>query len=63
MLWNWAIARRGVGAASSFTLLTPVVAGIFSSLFFDEGFGPLKLGGAALVLAGLAIVRARRTPG
>ncbi len=63
MLWNWAIARRGVAAASSFTLLTPVVAGLFSALFFGEGFRPLKLGGAALVLAGLAIVRARRAPG
>ena len=45
------------------TCLVPVVAGIFSALFFGEGFGPLKLGGAALVLAGLAVVRVRRAPG
>lgn len=57
ILWNFAIARRGVAAASSFSLLVPIVAGVLSALFFGEAFGPLKLLGAALVLAGLAIVR------
>jgi drug/metabolite transporter (DMT)-like permease len=56
-LWNWAIARRGVTAATSFSLLVPIVSGILSALLFGEGFGPLKLAGAALVLAGLVVVR------
>lgn len=57
MLWNWAIARRGAAAATSFSLLVPVVSGFLAALFFAEGFGPLKLLGAALVLAGLIVLR------
>ena len=57
MLWNWAIARRGVAAATRFSLLVPIFSGIFSALIFAEGFGFLKLLGAALVLLGLVIAR------
>jgi drug/metabolite transporter (DMT)-like permease len=57
ILWNWAIAQRGIAAASSFGLLVPVVSGVLSALFFGEAFGPAKLLGAALVLTGLVIVR------
>lgn len=56
-IWNWAIARRGVTAATSFSLLVPIVSGILSALIFGEAFGPLKIVGAALVLAGLVVVR------
>jgi drug/metabolite transporter (DMT)-like permease len=58
MLWNWAIARRGAAAASSFTLLVPIVSGALSAWLFGERFDMLKLLGAALVLAGLVIIRA-----
>jgi drug/metabolite transporter (DMT)-like permease len=57
MLWNWAIARRGAAAASSFSLLVPIVSGTLAAIFFDEQFGPAKLFGAALVLTGLVLVR------
>jgi drug/metabolite transporter (DMT)-like permease len=60
MLWNWAIARRGAAAASSFTLLVPIVSGVFSAWLFDERLGAPKLIGAALVLVGLMIIRAPR---
>ncbi len=56
-VWNWAISRRGLAAATSFGLLVPIVSGILSALIFGERFGPAKLAGAALVLAGLVIVR------
>jgi drug/metabolite transporter (DMT)-like permease len=59
ILWNFAIARRGVAKASSFGLLVPIVAGLLSAIFLEEPFGPLKLLGAGLVLAGLVIVRTR----
>lgn len=59
MLWNWAIARRGAAAATSFSLLVPVVSGLLSALVFAERFGPAKLLGAALVLAGLLVLRRR----
>lgn len=57
MLWNWAIARRGAAAATSFSLLVPILSGTLSAIFFAEGFGPLKLLGAACALAGLVILR------
>ena len=60
ILWNFAIARRGVAKASTFGLLVPIVAGVLSALFVGEPFGPAKLLGAALVLAGLVIVRIPR---
>jgi drug/metabolite transporter (DMT)-like permease len=59
ILWNFAIARRGVAKATTFSLLVPIVAGLLSAIFFGEPFGPLKLLGAGLVLAGLVIVRTR----
>jgi drug/metabolite transporter (DMT)-like permease len=57
MLWNWAIARRGAATATSFSLLVPIASGALSAWLFGEQFGALKLLGAALVLAGLAIIR------
>jgi drug/metabolite transporter (DMT)-like permease len=57
MLWNWAIARRGAAAATSFSLLVPILSGILSALFFGEEFGIVKLLGAAFVLAGLVVIR------
>jgi drug/metabolite transporter (DMT)-like permease len=59
MLWNWAIARRGAAAATSFSLLVPIVSGTLSAIFFNENFGLLKLLGAACVLAGLVMLRTR----
>jgi drug/metabolite transporter (DMT)-like permease len=59
MLWNWAIARRGAAAATSFSLLVPIASGSLSAWLFREQFGVGKLLGAALVLAGLAILRTR----
>jgi drug/metabolite transporter (DMT)-like permease len=59
ILWNFAIAQRGVAKATTFSLLVPIVAGLLSAIFFGEPFGPLKLLGAGLVLAGLVIVRTR----
>jgi drug/metabolite transporter (DMT)-like permease len=57
MLWNWAIARRGVAAATSFSLLIPILSGILSAIFFGEGFGVAKLVGGALALLGLVLTR------
>ncbi len=63
ILWNFAIARRGVAKATTFSLLVPIVAGVLSYLLLGEPFGPQKLLGAALVMAGLVIVRLPRLPG
>jgi drug/metabolite transporter (DMT)-like permease len=61
-LWNWTIGRVGVARASVFMYLVPVVGGITSWILFGEGFGPLKITGAALVLVGLAVARRLATP-
>ena len=57
ILWNWGIARRGVAIATSMSLAVPVVSGILSALFYAEGFGALKVAGAALALLGLLLMR------
>lgn len=59
MLWNWGIARRGVAAATSFQLLVPIASGVLSAIVLHEAFGPMKLIGAAVVMAGLIVVRGR----
>jgi drug/metabolite transporter (DMT)-like permease len=66
-LWSWVNHRDGVGRASVFIFLTPIVGGVTSWLLLDEGFGALKIGGALLTLAGLVLARraaraATRTP-
>lgn len=56
-LWGWVMARTGVARASLFMFLVPVAGALASRLLFGETFHPLKLGGAALILAGLAVAR------
>jgi len=63
MLWNWAIAQRGVAATANATLLEPVFSGALSALFYGEVFGLTKLAGAALVLLGLVVARSRSKSG
>jgi drug/metabolite transporter (DMT)-like permease len=40
-------------------LIVPILSGVLSAIFFDESFGVLKLAGAALVFAGLLLLRVR----
>lgn len=56
IVWGWVISKRGV-AISGLTLLVPVMAGIMAMLFFGESFGPLKLVGGALALAGMLVMQ------
>jgi drug/metabolite transporter (DMT)-like permease len=56
IVWGWVISKRGV-AISGLTLLVPVMAGIMAVLFFGESFGPLKLVGGALALAGMLVMQ------
>jgi drug/metabolite transporter (DMT)-like permease len=56
-IWSWAIARGGVARTVPYLFLVPVVTGGISALFLGETFSPLKLAGAALVLAGTTLVR------
>jgi len=56
ILWNWAIAHRGVGI-TGWNMLVPVVSGVLAALFYGESFGPVKLLGGALALLGLILMR------
>jgi drug/metabolite transporter (DMT)-like permease len=58
-LWNYGIRSRGAATASSYGLIVPILSGILSAVFFEESFGVLKLAGAALVFAGLLLLRVR----
>lgn len=59
-IWSWAIRQRGVARTTIFGYLAPVFGGVFAAIFLHEGFGPLKLVGAALVLVGLALARQQK---
>lgn len=56
-IWGWAIQRGGVARTALFLYFIPVLTGLFSLLFFDESFGPLKLAGAVLVFIGVILAR------
>ena len=56
-LWNWAIMRGGVARTVPFLFLVPIVTAVLSALLLGETFTPLKLAGAAMVLAGTTSVR------
>ncbi len=60
-IWSWTIARIGVARATLFMYLVPIIGGLTSWLLLGEDFGAVKIAGAALTLAGLAV--ARRTAG
>lgn len=60
-VWGWTVARIGVARSTLFMYLVPIIGGLTSWLLLGEGFGALKIAGAALTLAGLAM--ARRTTG
>lgn len=57
MLWNWAIARRGLALATGFSLLVPICSGVLSALLTGETFGAIKIVGSAIVLVGLVLPR------
>ena len=63
-LWAALLRRDETATVAPFALLVPFVGALSASLAFGERFGPLRLAGMALVLAGLAvIVYSRRTGG
>ncbi|MGL4287314.1 MAG: EamA family transporter [Phreatobacter sp.] len=55
-VWGRLIRRYSTATVAPFALLVPFVGAAASSLAFGETFGPLRLTGMGLVLAGLAIL-------
>jgi O-acetylserine/cysteine efflux transporter len=62
-LWGALLQRYPAATVAPFALLVPFVGAAAAAVVFGERFGPLRLAGMALVLAGLAvIVLPRRSP-
>jgi drug/metabolite transporter (DMT)-like permease len=61
-IWAWAIARMGVGRTAVFMFLVPVAGGVVSHALLGETFDGLKLTGATLIMAGLALGRRAAPP-
>lgn len=56
-IWGWTVGRIGVARSTLFMYLVPIIGGLTSWLLLGEGFGALKIAGASLTLAGLAVAR------
>ena len=54
-VWAELLRRYPAGLVATFTLLVPVSGTISAYLILGESFGPLRLAGMVLILAGLAI--------
>ena len=62
LVWGWINAVRGVARTAPLMYLMPPVAGLVAWFATGEGYGAIKLLGAAITLAGVAIAQfAHRT--
>lgn len=62
LIWSTLMRRHSATLIAPFSLLIPVFGMTFMATLRGEAFGPLRIAGAVLVMAGLAlcVVRARR---
>jgi O-acetylserine/cysteine efflux transporter len=58
-IWGALLRRYATATVAPFALLVPFVGAASSALAFGERFGPLRLAGMALVLAGLSVILTR----
>jgi len=57
LVWGWINAVRGVARTAPLMYLMPPVAGLVAWALTGERYGAVKLGGAALTLAGVALAQ------
>jgi drug/metabolite transporter (DMT)-like permease len=57
LVWGWVNAVRGVGRTAPLMYLMPPVAGLVAWLLTDERFTTIKIAGAAVTLAGVALAQ------
>ena len=55
-LWSYLLQRYPASVVVPFALLSPATGILASALIHGEVFGPLRLAGMALILAGLAVI-------
>lgn len=59
-IWGFLMARYPAGMVAPFGLLVPITGAASAALVTGESFGPVRLAGMALVLAGLGVTALRR---
>jgi drug/metabolite transporter (DMT)-like permease len=57
LVWGWVNERRGVGRTAPLQYLMPLVAGVVAWWVTGERFTSVKIGGAVLTLAGVALAQ------
>jgi drug/metabolite transporter (DMT)-like permease len=57
LVWGWVNQKRGVGRTAPLQYLMPLVAGLGAWWATGERFGTVKLMGAAITLAGVALAQ------
>jgi drug/metabolite transporter (DMT)-like permease len=57
LVWGWVNERRGVARTAPLQYLMPLVAGVVAWLATGERFTSIKIGGAAITLAGVALAQ------
>ena len=62
LVWGWVNAVRGVARTAPLMYLMPPVAGLVAWALTGERYGTVKLAGAALVLAGVALAQYASAP-
>ncbi len=62
IVWGWVNAVRGVARTAPLMYLMPPVAGLVAWFVTGEGYTAVKLGGAALTLAGVAVAQFAHRP-
>jgi drug/metabolite transporter (DMT)-like permease len=62
LVWGWANAVRGVARTAPLMYLMPPVAGLVAWWLTGERYTAIKLGGAALTLAGVALAQFASPP-
>ena len=62
IVWGWINAVRGVARTAPLMYLMPPVAGLVAWVVTGEGYTLIKLGGAALTLAGVAVAQFAHRP-
>jgi drug/metabolite transporter (DMT)-like permease len=62
LVWGWVNAVRGVARTAPLMYLMPPVAGLIAWGLTGERYGAVKLGGAALTLAGVALAQFASPP-
>jgi drug/metabolite transporter (DMT)-like permease len=57
LVWGWVNEQRGVGRTAPLQYLMPLVAGVVAWWATGEQFTAVKIGGALVTLAGVALAQ------